>query len=158
MLEGGKNSLFALTPKYPLSVPQKLANYLRPGMHSKLIHQTTTSHLNIAVFKSWKKRWNDKWFLRLKKERDRWELCGILFYQAATKCQNGPHRCVPLEQLIPGAALAPLEATEQELTPEAGALLSPEAFATWASFRMGQEGREEGRCYYSWLIYRPDQD
>ena len=32
--------------------------------------------------------------------RGKWEHCGILLHHATTRCQSGPHRCVPLETLV----------------------------------------------------------
>lgn len=133
-------------------MPQKLAKYLSPSIHSKLIHQTTSTHLNIAGFKHWKKRWNDKW-----DKGASGSTVAFCFTMQQYNAKVGRTDVSRWKSSLQESAQQ-LSSTPDENKREGTDSRSRCSALSWGLCYLsilvdGARGQEDGRCYSWWLVY-----
>lgn len=138
-------------------MPQKLAKYLSPSIHSKLIHQTTSAHLTTAGFKHWKKRWNDKW-----DKGASGSTAAFCFTMQQHNAKEGRTDVSCWKRSLQESAQQ-LSGTLDENNREGTDSRSGGSALSWGLCYLsilvdGARGQEDGRCYSWWLVYRLDQN
>ena len=138
-------------------MPQKLAKYLSTSIHSKLIHQTTSAHLNTAGCKQLKKRWNDKWDKGASGSTA--AFCFTMQQHNAKESRTDVSRWKSsLQESAQQISSTPDENNREGTDSRSGGSALSWGLCYLSILVDGARGQEDGRCYSWWLVYRLDRN